>query len=394
VQLSSPSSITDAVVISLSSFMNLARLVFLAAAPVSFVISSGAFAAADPTPSSEIAALEKKLSAARDELAATKTALAIAKSQAEAAEARAQTFAQTDSQLVSLRAQVRILERDLQSATAALKRSAADKTAGAPSNPLRADATEGASVRPPAAGPSPGVTVGADQKMAELQSELNNVNSRLAAAVNALEARDAEVAKLRAALAAVESRPPILATDFESARRAATEAQQRLAGVSQELTETRRQAAAARELEARVRELETEKATLLSRTAEPGISKDEFARVAAAQADAERSLAAAKSEYALLGKERDEWRAKAARVGELESRIRQLESEKTSGSTAPGDPSVRKEEIARALAAQADAESKLSTALRAFTLMTKERDELRARLAELTPKGSASQEKR
>ena len=168
--------------------MNVVRLVLLTAGSVSFAIGTGALAAAnDTTPSSEIAALEKKLSATRDELAATKTALAIAKSQAEAAEARAQTFAQTDSQLVALRTQIRILERDLQSATAALKRSAADKTAGAPSNQLRADPpTEGFSLRPAAKGPSPGAATGADQKTAELQSELNAVGSRLTAATRTL----------------------------------------------------------------------------------------------------------------------------------------------------------------------------------------------------------------
>lgn len=380
--------------------MNFVRRLFLTVVSISFVSGTSAFgAASDTTAPSEIAALEKRLAATRDELAATKTALAIAKSQVETAEARAQTLAQTDSEVVTLRTQIRILERDLQSATAALKRAAEEKAAGGPgvmplNQPRTGAATEGKSTGAPAAGRIAGATAGADQKLAEVQAELNEVRSRLTAATKALEARDSDVAKQRTALAAVESRPPILATDFESARRAANEAQQRLASVTQELADTRAQAAAARQLEARVRQLEAENATLLSRPVEPVISKDELARAVAAQTDAERMLAAAKNENVLVARERDELRAQAARASELEARVRQLESAKGNVLNGPADSGVRKDDVARALAAQADAESKLSTALRAFTLLTKERDELRARLAELTAKTSAGQEKR
>ena len=117
-------------------------------------------------------------------------------------------------------------------------------------------------------------------------------------------------------------------------------------------------------------------------------------RITAAQADAERKLAEARSDYAVLVRERDELRPQAAKAAELEARIRQLEAEKGRGSNGPGDSDIRKEEFARVVAAQADAEAKLSTALRAFTLVTKERDELRARLAEATAKLSGGQEKR
>src|SRR5688500_14117734 len=107
---------------SASTFMKFASLVFLA-------ISPAVFAANDPSLAAEVAALEKKLAATRDELAEVKTALAISKGETEAAERRARNLARPDSQVDALRGQVRVLERDLQSATSALKRIAADKAA-------------------------------------------------------------------------------------------------------------------------------------------------------------------------------------------------------------------------------------------------------------------------
>jgi DNA repair exonuclease SbcCD ATPase subunit len=305
--------------------MKLVSFILLTAVTVALPISGRALAAASAADqASEIIALEKSLAATRDELAAMKTALAISKSQTEAAESRIQALSQTDSPVDSLRSQVRVLERDLQSATTALKRLAAEKAAGEPAG----------------------------------------------------------------------SRQPVAASEDESTRRALDEAQQRLASVSQELAGTRNQLAAARELESRVRQLEAEKAEFLGKAADLAASKDELARIMAAHADAERRLAAVQDANALLARERDELRAQASKAGELEARVRQLEAEKSSAAKAPGDSTVSKEELARATAARADAETKLATALRSFTLVTKERDELRARLAELLAKTSGNQEKR
>jgi hypothetical protein len=93
-------------------------------------------------------------------------------------------------------------------------------------------------------------------------------------------------------------------------------------------------------------------------------------------------------------RERDALRVQASKAGELEARVRQLEGEPASTPADASGGAVSKQEFDRVVAAKAEAELKLSTALRSFTLLTKERDELRARLAQLTPQTSASQEKR
>ena len=111
------------------SFMKLASLVFLAAGPASLLLGPVALAANDPSLAAEVAALEKKLASTRDEVTELRTALAIARAETEAAETKARARAGPDSQLDALRGQVRVLERDLQSATNALIRVAADKSA-------------------------------------------------------------------------------------------------------------------------------------------------------------------------------------------------------------------------------------------------------------------------
>src|SRR5688572_29965324 len=123
---------------------------------------------------SEILALEKKLAATREELAAAKTALVISKSQTEAAEARIQALSQTDSLVDSLRGQIRVLERDLRSATTALKQLAAAKTAGEPaaSTPAVA-ANEGVATRLALAD--------AKQRLASMSEELTVARNQLAA---------------------------------------------------------------------------------------------------------------------------------------------------------------------------------------------------------------------
>lgn len=345
--------------------MKVVPLLLFTLGPAASVLCPVALAAAgDITPSSEIAALEKKLAAARDELAAAKTALAISKSETEAAETRARALARPDSQVDALRGQVRVLERDLQSATTALKRVAADKAAAetalfAANQQLVAAGKDAVPPRGPAAIASPAPTPVPDARLAELQSELADTRTRLAAAEKNMESRDAELARLRASLAAAEARPAVPAN------------------VTQELAELRAQSAHARELDARLRSLEEQKSADVKRLA-----------------DAEQKLATTNAAMAVLAQERDALRAQAARATELESRLRQLESEKPAAPTGASDTGVSKEEFARIAAAKADAEGKLSTVLRSYTLLTRERDELRARVAELTAKAAGDQEKR
>jgi chromosome segregation ATPase len=345
-----------------SIFMKFASLVLLAAGPASFLFGQSAAAANDPSLGAEVAALEKKLAAVRDELAEAKTALAISKAETEAAETRARARSGPDSQLDALRAQVRVLERDLQSATNALKRIASDKAAiEAALFAANEQLVAAGKTAVPPRGQIPAAPPGAirpDPKVAELRAELSDVRTRLALAEKASESREADLTKLRAALTTAESRPAIPAQ------------------VTQELTDLRAQLAAAREFGARLHVLEAEKTATASRIA-----------------DLERKLTSASEALAIRSNELESLRPQAARVADLESRLRHAEAEKTSGPAGATPPAANPDEVARLTAARAEAESKLSTVLRSFTLLTKERDELRARLAELT-KASGDQEKR
>jgi nucleoid-associated protein YgaU len=76
---------------------------------------------------------------------------------------------------------------------------------------------------------------------------------------------------------------------------------------------------------------------------------------------------------------------------ELEQRVQQLEAEKTAA-VASANTGPTRDELARAAAAQAAAEDKLGTALRAYTQLTRERDDLRSRLADLSAKLSSATE--
>jgi predicted nucleic acid-binding Zn-ribbon protein len=335
---------------------------------------------------SEIATLKKKLVSSSDELQAAKAALAVANSKAQSAESRMPSAAQAD-QLNSLRTEVRVLERDLQSATAALRRMTTDKatleTALFSANQQLASANnELPTLRQRVAEANYKFANGGGQDVIGLRGELNETKFRLATAEKQVRQRDEELNRLRVIMAAADSRSAPSTSDTEAARRAANEAKQQLAVVTQELASLRPQAAAARELETRLRQLEGEKAS--AQLAQSNSNKEEVARLTAAQAAAEEKLSTTLKSFAAISKERDEFRAQASAARELQARVRQLESEK--GSV------PNKEEFARLVAAQAAAETRLSTTLRSYTLLAKERDELRARLAQLSAPPTASTE--
>lgn len=318
---------------------------------LAFGVSVPLSAATDPA--SEIAALEKKLAAARDELAAAKTALAISKSETAAAETRLRTLNRPDSEVEALRGQVRVLERDLQSATTGLKRIAADKSAieGAlftANQQLVASGKAAVPPRGPVAESRPNTASPTDAKAAELATELTETRNRLTTAGKTIEALEAEVSKLRAAQSDTEKR----AADSQA------------------------QARAGREFEARVKSLESENAARAKRLN-----------------DAEGRLAALNEAMAALTKERDELRTRVVRTTELESRLRQLETERTSTPAESPGSGVSKDEFAKVATAKADAEGKLATVLRSYTLLTKERDELRLRVAELSRQAGESEKR-
>src|SRR5690606_28118835 len=130
-------------------------------------------------------------------------------------EARATALLQTDSQLDTLRRQIRILERDLQSATTALKfvaanKATADAALAAAAGDEGAGTMTGASAFPAAATPA-GAAASAtiDPRVEELEGDLTQARSQLAAVGKDLGMREAELQDLREKLAIAQSQPPI-----------------------------------------------------------------------------------------------------------------------------------------------------------------------------------------
>jgi chromosome segregation ATPase len=252
------------------------------------------------------------------ELTQTKTALEAATSRAQTAASRADASVQAESQLAALRTKLSTLERDLQATKVASNRITSEKAAteveltnanqklveaSRELSALRQRVAE--SSRPAAAVPDP--------KIAALQTELNETKSRLAKAERTGATRDTELAQLRS-VAAAPTRPTISASDLETARRAATDAQQQLAAVERELGTLRPQAAAARELEQRVRQLEAERLAIADRPGDANVNKEDLARVVAAQLETENKLTTALRSYALVAKERDDLQARVAEL--------------------------------------------------------------------------------
>lgn len=114
-------------------------------------------------------------------------------------------------------------------------------------------------------------------------------------------------------------------------------------------------------------------------------------RTTEARSETDAALRAANQRVAAASEEIAGLRRQITASRELEQRVRQLEAEKTTAVAAAGDGASR-DDLARAAAARAAAEDKLTTALRSYTLLTRERDELRARVAELSTQLSAATE--
>jgi nucleoid-associated protein YgaU len=110
-----------------------------------------------------------------------------------------------------------------------------------------------------------------------------------------------------------------------------------------------------------------------------------------ARTDADSALRTANQRLAAATEEVAALRRQVTANRELEQRVQQLEAEKGAAVASAGS-AVSRDELARATAAQAAAEDKLATALRAYTQLTRERDELRGRLADLSARHSAATE--
>ncbi len=196
--------------------------------------------------------------------------------------------------------------------------------------------------------------------------ELATVRDR-ATATRELEARVRQLETEKAALTAAQQAAVARAEDLGKLHAAAT---------AQELATVRDRATATRELEARVRQLETEKAALTAA---------QQAAVARAEDLGKLRAAASAQELATVND-----RATATR--ELEARVRQLETEKAVlAAASAANPGVTPEELARATKAVTEAEGKLATSLRSYTLLTTERDQLRGQITDLRAKLSAAE---
>jgi nucleoid-associated protein YgaU len=239
----------------------------------------------------------------------------------------------------------------------------------------------------PAAGGVPVIAVpGGD---AALQEQLNAALRDKTQLANELTAAWKEVEQLKAQVAQHAG----AANDVSSAQKTIREIQANLARQSSELATARAEAAAARIENGKiVTQLNTAREQLA--TANDAKSKAEIALAASEQVAVARAEEVGKLRAAASAQELATLRDRATVTREFESRLRQLETEKAALAAAaampptapPAAPGVSPEELARATQALGDAEAKLATALRSYTLVTTERDELRGQVAELTAK--------
>ena len=121
-------------------------------------------------------------------------------------------------------------------------------------------------------------------------------------------------------------------------------------------------------------------------------TKAEIALAAAEQVAVARAEDLGKLRAAASAQDLATLRDRATATRELESRVRQLETEKAALAAATAaNPGVSPDEFARTTKALAEAEGKLATSLRSYTLLTTERDELRGQIADLSAKLAAAE---
>ena len=285
----------------------------------------------------DVASLRKKLATSeeqqamtRKELAEARTALAAADRRAHAATSRLDAATQAESQLAALRTQVGTLERDLQTAQTETNRIISEK--------------------------------------ASVEVELADANRKLGESARAL-------SKLRQQVAA------------ESEQTAAS-AGQKAAALQSELDETKSRLVAM-VTTAATRDAEIAKLRSLVTAAEsrPVISAEDLEAARRAARDAKDQLAEANRELGTL-------RQQTTTARELENRVRELESENAALAirAGAGDRGNESGDSGPGRANTTDLENKLSTALRSYSLVARERDELQARVAKLSARFSSTTE--
>ena len=236
----------------------------------------------------------------------------------------------------------------------------------------------------PAAGSVPIITMpGGDKALSDQLAAAVKEKSQMATELAAAW-KDAE--QLKAQLADRSGAANLLA----GAQKTIRETQAGLARQSGELTAARAETAAAR---TEIGKLQTQLATLRDQltSGSDARTKAETALAAAEQVAVARAEDLGKLRAATTAQELATMRDRATATRELETRVKQLESEKAALATAASAAGANADEFARASKALADTEGKLATALRSYTLLTTERDELRGQIADLAAKLSAAE---
>jgi len=201
---------------------------------------------------------------------------------------------------------------------------------------------------------------------AELAS--NTARAELRQTQTTLEAARAEATRLAAETLALQGRFATLEREAKAARQptpadlAAMQIQERqLTALEQELTSTRNLLA---QTEARIKSLQETNALL---------QRELTAATAAARMQDRPTIT--EEELAQL-------RIRAAAARELEQQVQQLETEKAAAMAGRG--SATGDEVPRLEAARAEAEHKLNTVLRSYTLVARERDAWREQVQQLS----------
>ncbi len=237
----------------------------------------------------------------------------------------------------------------------------------------------------PAPGRAPLITMPGDDK--PLQDQLASALKDKSQLATELTAAWKESEQLKGQLAQRAG----AAGEIAAAQKTVRETQANLARQSAELATARAEAAATRIENGKFQtQLTTAREQLAA--SNDARTRAETALAAAEQVGVARAEDLGKLRAAATAQELAALRDRATATRELEARVRQLESEKAAlAAAATANPGVNADEFARATKALADTEGKLATALRSYTLLTAERDELRGQNADLTAKLSANE---
>jgi nucleoid-associated protein YgaU len=152
-----------------------------------------------------------------------------------------------------------------------------------------------------------GAEQAAAREVADRVRVLETEKTALAGRVSEIATAQAEAARATAATAAVEEKLAVALRSYSALTKERDDLAASLAAA-----QAKPAPVASPEFEARLRQLEADKAALTARLAESAAMKEDLARATAAQAEAEEKLAMSLRSYTALAKERDELAASLA----------------------------------------------------------------------------------